>query len=417
MNAKSNRFDLEWWAIPKRLIYTTIALLAIGALSCGATLYVWAYGNPFKGMEVGESMPAGARFVSFDGDVRVVRANTRETITARGDTQLYPGDIVQTQADGRARISLADGSTLLVLPNSVVTIGDNTSGADGAQTNVRVAVGRGQISVRTQQQAEGANNVVETPQTENRLAAETGASFGVRDDRSEELRVTTGQIETATRSGEQTTIRAGEYVAVNPSGSVARRERLLDVPAPVTPRDLETIPVGAGGAASVILRWQRPPNGATAHYRVEVATSPFFVAAGKVIERDQLEATQFNAGDLRPGVYFWRVRAVTTSGQASEWSEPLKFTISAGSAGGPVHIADVAYEHVGGTVYLIRGRTQAGNTVRIAGRATLAASDGSFQLQANLPGDAREIVIEAEDPLGNRNRYRLALARDPAAQR
>jgi hypothetical protein len=39
----------------------------------------------------------------------VVRAETRDRLLARTDTQLYAGDIVQTQTDGRARIQLADG--------------------------------------------------------------------------------------------------------------------------------------------------------------------------------------------------------------------------------------------------------------------------------------------------------------------
>src|SRR5688572_14937004 len=272
MATKSGRFDLDFWAVSKRSIYIIVVLLALGVLAGGVGVYIWTHGNPFKNTGASEPAPAGARFDSFDGDVRVVRAQTRETVPARSDTQLYPGDIVQTQADGRARISLIDGSTLIVRPNSVVTIRDNTSDPGGGRTNVRVAVARGQINVRTEQQAEGTSNIVETQLTENRLASQTGASFGVREDNSEDIRVASGSVDTNTRGGEKTTLRAGEFVAINQSGSVARRERLLDVPTPVAPRDLERIPSGAG----VALRWQRPGTGAAAHYRVEVATSPFF---------------------------------------------------------------------------------------------------------------------------------------------
>ena len=99
---------------------------------------------------------------------------------------------------------------------------------------------------------------------------------------------------------------------MNPSGTVSR-QKLLDVPSPSEPHDLEKVFVGANGSASVSLKWQRPSSGTPAYYRVEVATSPFFVADGKVIERDQLVATEFSASDLRPGVYFWRVRATAES--------------------------------------------------------------------------------------------------------
>jgi hypothetical protein len=416
---KRKRFDLDWWVVSKRLVYTGVALVVLGVAAGGAGLYVYLYGNPLNKLDPKLNAPAGARFLSFDGDVQVVRAMTRERLLARGDTQLYPGDIVQTQADGRARIQLADGSTLVVRPNSVVTIRDNARLEDGTHTNVRVAVARGQVNVRTEEQPEGSHNVVETPLTKNNLGSLTGASFGVNENNTEDIRVGDGRVETTTRGGEKTVITGGEYVALNQSGGVKSRERLLDIPAPAAPRDLEKIPVAANGVTDVTLRWVRPSSGAAKFYRVEVATSPFFVAAGKVVERDQLETTSFNVSELRPGVYFWRARAVATSGQTSDWSEPQKFTIAtAGDAGDGerLTVSGVTFEYVAGTIYLARGRTQVGNTVRIAGRDTPAAGDGTFKLQTNIPKGAREVWVEIEDAQGNRQRTRVAVNTDATAR-
>ena len=418
MTTKSSRFDLEWWIVSKRVIYLLVALLVVAVTASGIGVYTWLYGNPFKSGATEIHAPAGARFVSFDGDVRVVRAQTRESLLARSDTQLYPGDIVQTQADGRARIQLADGSNLIVRPNSVVTIRDNTSFEGGQRTNVRVAVARGQINVRTEQQPEGGSNIVETPLTKNNLAGQTGASFDVREDNTEGIRVSSGQLETVTRGGIKTTVQGNEYIALNQQGNIKSRESLLAMPMLVSPRDLEKISATDKGATSVTLRWVRPQTGAPRHYRVEVATSPFFVQAGKVTERDQLEATQFSVSDLRAGIYFWRVRAVAASGQISEWTEPQKFTIVAAGQGTGEHItiSNVAFEFIGGSIYVARGRTQPGNTIRINGRETLAASDGSFQLQISVPRAAREIIFEAEDSQGTRKDTRFAFTPD-AGQR
>lgn len=404
---KSNRFDVEWWVISKRMIYAGVLLLVLCLVAGGAGLYVHFYGNPFNKLDPKLHAPAGARFLSFDGDVQVVRAQTRERLLARSDTQLYPGDIVQTQADGRARIQLADSSTLVVRPNSVVTIRDNVRLEDGKGSNVRVAVARGQVNVRTEQQPEGSNNVVETPLAKNNLGSQTGATFGVREDNTEDIRVGEGRVETVTRGGDKTVINGGEYVALNQSGSLKNRERLLEIPSPAAPRDLEKLPAGARGATDVTLRWQRPASGAAKYYRVEVATSPFFVPAGKVVERDQLETANFNVSELRPGVFFWRVRAVATSGQTSEWCEPQKFTIADGVGGERISVSGVTFEFVAGGIYLVRGRTQAGNIVRIAGRDTLAAADGGFQLQINLPNGSREVWIEVEDTQGAKQRARV----------
>ena len=129
-----------------------------------------------------------------------------------------------------------------------------------------------------------------------------------------------------------------------------------------------------------------------------------------LIERDQLQATDFTVDDLRQGNYFWRVLAVAQSGQASDWSEPQKFVIvGEGGTGDEVSVADVQIEYVAGQIYLVRGRTQAGNTVRCAGRETLADRGGLFQLQINAPHGSRDITLEAVDTQGNRNSFKFTL--------
>ncbi len=406
---KTSRFAYDWWIIQKRFVYLLIAMFILCGVAAGAALYVWKYGNPFRNIaEVKYS--AGARFISFEGDVRVIRAATRENISATTETELYPGDTVQTQASGRARIGLADGSVLLVKPNSTIIVRDNAKADDGKRTNVHVHVESGQLSVRTEQQADGTTNVVETPKTKNTMGEKTNASFGVNPEGTEEIRVATGVIETTNRAGDKTSIREGEYVSVNNSGRLSPAQKLLDVPQPAQPRDLEKVFVGSNGAASVALKWQRPQTGTPAYYRVEVATSPFFVTDGKVIERDQLVATEFGASDLRPGVYFWRVRATAASGQASDWSDPLKFMVLARGTGSQVAVSDLNAELLGGNIYLIRGKAEPGVTVRVAGRETIAAPNGAFQIQVTSGAATRELTVEAQDPRGNSSQYKVSLS-------
>lgn len=409
MITKTRRFVFDWWVVQKRVVYILIAIVALCGLAAGGALYVWKYGNPLKNVGNGIKPASGARFISFEGDVRVIRSATRETIVPSSDTVLYPGDTVQTQASGRARVSMADGSTLVVRPDSTIIVRDNASADDGKKTNVHVVVDSGQMYVRTEDQPEGTNNVVETPKTKSKLSAQTGASFGVNPEGTEEIRINTGAIETTNRAGEKTTLRGGEYVSVNPSGTLSRPQRLLDVPSTSEPRDLEKVSIGSNGSATVALKWLRPPQGTPAFYRVEVATSPFFVTDGKVIERDQLASTEFTASDLRPGVYFWRVRAVAASGQTSDWSDPKKFTVAAHSTGSRVPVTNLVAELLGGRIYLISGRSEPGTTIRVAGRETIVPSKGSFQVQVTAPPGTQEISIDAEDSRGNVTPYRVSL--------
>lgn len=406
---KTSRFAFDWWIIEKRFVYLVIAIFLLLSVLVGAAIYVKIYGNPFKNMAE-LKQPSGARFVSFEGDVRVIRAATRETIAASAETELYPGDTVQTQANGRARIGLADGSTLLIKPNSTIIVRDNAKADDGKRTNVHVKVDSGQLSVRTEQQIDGATNVVETPKTKNTVGEQTNASFGVNPEGTEEIRVASGQIETTNGAGDKASIRGGEYVAVNNSGRLAPAQKLLDVPQAAQPHDLEKVFVGPNGAANVALKWQRPQSGTPSYYRVEVATSPFFVTDGKVIERDQLVATEFGASDLRPGVYFWRVRATASSGQASDWSDPLKFIVATRGTGSQVSVSNLTTELLGGNLYLVRGRAEPGTTIRAGGRETIVAPDGTFQVQISAARGAREIAVEAQDPRGNSSHYKAPLS-------
>jgi hypothetical protein len=409
MATKTRNFAFDWWVIQKRIVYLIIAVLVLCGLAGGAVLYVWKFGNPLKNVGARTKLSAGARFSSFEGDVRVIRAATRETITASSETELYPGDTVQTGAGGRARLSMADGSTLVVRPNSTIIVRDNATTDDGKKTNVHVMVDSGQMSVRTEQQPAGTNNVVETPKTKSKVGDQTGASFGVNAEGTEEIRVNTGVVETTDRAGEKTSLHGGDYASVNPAGTVSRPQKLLEVPLPSEPRDLQKVFVPRGGAATVTLRWLRPQSGTPAYYRVEVATSPFFVAAGKVIERDQLVATEFNASDLRPGTYFWRVRGTAGTGQTSDWSEPLKFSVTAKGTGSQVPVSNLAAELLGGNIYLVRGHAEPGTTIRITDRETIVPSEKSFQLQITAPSGAREITVGAQDAEGNSSQYKLIL--------
>ncbi len=407
---KNPSFYIEWWTIKRSTVYLLGVLLFVFFGGIGFSVYVWKYGVPWQKMASTVNATSGVKFALIEGEVRVVRANTREVITADGNTILLNGDTVQTQSDGRARIQMADGSVLLVRPNSTVVIRDNTGNLQGA--NVRVALGDGQINVRTDDQSSSVKNVVEIRQSESNISSQTEASFSVNSHtENEEIRINRGKIETTTKSGERTVARSGDYVAVNSSGSIVRKEKLLDAPELVSPSTLTRIFIESNATASVNLRWQRPTNMNAMSYGIAISTSPFFVETGKVFEREQIESTELTVGDLRPGNYFWRVRATASSGQVSEWSEPFKLSIAIRDEG-KLRVSEWKVEHLGGSIYIVSGRTNPGAIVQIVGRETFAVSDGTFHLQISSPSNEPEVVIK--DDNGNLSRYALSLTKEKA---
>ena len=404
MDNKTPKYYVEWWNIKKSTIYGIIAVVVLLCLFGGGGW--WLSRSSFLTTETKNAdIPKdAARIISFDGDVRIIRAATRETILVTKETYVVANDTIQTQADGRAQIQMIDGSTLSIRPNSTVIIRDSQSIFGG--TNVRVTLDEGQLNVKTNDQTETTENVVEVMESENRVLSETDASFNINEQTNGgEIRISRGGVE-ASVGGEKTLIKDGEFAAVN-NGKLSAKERLLIAPKLTSPAATGQIMTAPNGTSDITFRWQKPEASSELNYALQVAKSPFFVPDAMILQRDSLTNTNFTFGNITPGIYYWRIRASAASGQISEWSEPLKFTVIKREASQGLTASEWQVDKVGGNVYRISGRTQAGAVVRIAGRETFAASDGSFRLQ--LSAAASETAVEISDETGNRSRYVLSL--------
>lgn len=406
MEKKQGRFYVDWWQIKRSTVFGGAALLAFFALLFGGGWWIYKSDYFSRNPEATDAPKNAARIVSFEGDVRVVRAATRETILITKPTFVSAGDTIQTQGDGRAQVQMIDGSTLSIRPNSTIVIRDNTSIFGG--TNVRVTLDDGQVNVRTQEQSEGTENVVEVLESENRVMAQTDASFKINEQSGGEIRISRGGVE-SNAGGERTIIQENEFAAVN-NGRIQPKERLLDPPKPVAPQNSEQL----SAAADVSFRWQKPEANSAVAFALQISRSPFFAADAVVLERDNLTNQIFTLANLPPGIYYWRLRAAAASGQTSDWGEPWKFTVIKAAANETLAAGEWQVEKIGGSIYLISGRTQAGATVRISGREVFASADGSFRLQisANSPG----ATVEISDERGNRSRYTLNLNSARAAR-
>ena len=400
---KKRNYYVDWWKIKKSSVISVIVVfLFIGALIAGTW---WAMKNNwfFAGQESANAPKDAARLISFEGDVRITRAATRETEKVAKDTFLLAGDTIQTQADGKAQIRMIDGAVLTVRPNSTVVIRDSASIFGG--TNVKVELGDGQINVKTQDQTEASNNIVEIKQVENKLQSQTDASFNSSSNGGE-IRISRGGVESNV-GGEKTVIKDGEFASINQNGRLSPKERLYEPPKLIAPPTLEQILTTSNGTADLTFRWQKSDGTTNFNFSLEVASSPFFVKDGMLIQRDSLTAPNFTMGNIAPGVYYWRVRGTAASGQTTEWSEPFRFTIVKREGNETLTASDWQSENIGGKVYIISGKTVSGATVRILGRETFAGADGTFRIQVSVPGP--EATVEINDEHGNRNRYVLSV--------
>lgn len=402
MANKHRKFYVDWWSVKKSTVYGIIAFVVVSLALFLGGWWLWKSDFLAAKSEVSDAPKDAARIVAYEGDVRVIRASTRETILVTKETFVAAGDTIQTQADGRAQVQMIDGSMLSVRPNSTIIIRDSAS-IFGGTTNVRVTLDEGQLNVKTQNQGDNSENVVEVMESENRLFSQTDASFKINEQTNGgEIRISRGGVESNT-GGERTIIAENEFATVK-NGRISPKERLLDAPKLVAPSNAEQI----AASADTSFRWQKPDAASPLTYQLQVSSSPFFVPDSVILGREGLTGQIFTLANLASGTYYWRVLANASSGQSSEWSEPWKFTIIKQTNVEPITASDWQVERVGGNVYIIGGRTKPGATVRAAGRQIFAASDGSFRLQISSGLSAAS--IEINDEKGNKSSYALSLS-------
>lgn len=402
MSQKYRNFYVDWWKIRKSTIYALAVGGVLIAILIGGS--IWASRNNWFITDETIAMPTdAARIISFEGEVRITRAATRETILVTRETYVAAGDTVQTQSDGRAIIQMIDGSVYSVRPNSTIVVKDTTSLFGGK--NVRVSLDDGQLNVRTDDQPQDAKNIVEVADSENRLQPKTDASFNVDQQRNVgEIRVSRGGVET-TVAGQSSTIAENEFASVN-SGKLSNRERLLAPPRPSSPSNSGQIMAGGSGS-NVTLKWQDGEGNPAANFHLQVARSPLFASDSMLIDRPQITAREFRLSALPPGIYYWRLRSTARSGQTTGWNDPWKFTVVRSETRTAIDASEWKVENVGGRVYLVTGKTQPGMIVRAAGRETFAGPDGSFKLQISSP--SIDASVEIGDDRGNRTGFVISL--------
>lgn len=398
---KYRKFYVDWWNIRRSTIYGLIAIAVLTGAIVGGVKYA-SRNNWFATVDADEAPQDAARIESFEGEVRITRASTRETVLVTKKTWVAAGDTIQTQSDGRAIIRMIDGSVYSVRPNSTVVIRDTTSLFGGK--NVRVRVDDGQLNVRTEEQPADTKNIVELGESENQLGPKTDASFNADGPEGGEIRISRGNVET-TLGGEKTNIGADTFASVKGS-NLSAREKLLAPPRLISPGNSEQI-IDSGGGVNIGFSWGDPEGNPASSFFLQIAKSPYFASDSILVDRNQMQTRDFRLSSIGPGTYYWRLKATARSGQTTDWSEPSKFMVIRSGESVSIDASDWRVEPVGGNVYIVSGKTQPGLVIRSQGRQANSGADGAFKIQIRSP--SVETAVEISDDRGNRTGFVISL--------
>lgn len=401
---KPKRLEVYWTTVSYRTVavYATLGFVVILAIMF-LILPDWFTGA-FRRMTAALNQPSGsvtpplatqARFINLDGKVEVRKLNSTRWVSADYRVALEKGDLVQTGADGVARITFADGTTYTVKADTLITVEENSVAQDKT-TRVAVSITSGEVDLATPMW-ESPNSKAEVS-FENAVASmKQNSRAAVRTDpttKQNEITVSAGGAEVQ-RGGERITLAQWDKVSF-PTGGQATKTRVLAPPVLVEPINLKSIIERDPRHAAIPFQWKPVPGAAA--YQLRVSRTSLFtqVVADKRVGEPSVAITGLDAGD-----YFWAVTAIDAQNRSSEPSETHKFSLFNPGRGQDM-LLEIEGTQLHGNVVEVIGRTEPGAAILVDGQPVAnIKNDGRFQhFTGRLERGSHTIVVVGQNRRG-----------------
>ena len=341
-----------------------------------------------------------AHFTALDGTIRVRKANGNSWINADYNVPLEKGDVVQTGAEGMAKVVFNDGTNYTVKQDSLIVIEENSSN-DQQQTNVAVAVTTSTVDLTTATYVQGSKSQVIVAGAKASLAPDSSAMVrnDPRADRHEILmKKGSGQIE---RNGEVVRLSNWEKVSFQNQSKAMERGKEVGPPTPIAPGNMMPIFVTAGEKSKdVEFNWTPMAN--AVGYRLRISHNPYF--SSLLLDR-KVESPNVVVTGLGQGAYYWAIQSYDAAGKESVESEKNRFTIIPRAKEKVELSLDLSRFIQHGHVIEVQGKTEMGARVMVNGREVpIVADDGTFHyFTPPLPNGENMITVTAQNSKGGVN--------------
>ena len=384
-------------AFPK---FTDSTVKAAEYLSTGLLEKVAGLAPPLKGPSAAVSQQA--HFTALDGTNRVRKGNCNSWINADYNVPLEKGDVVQTGAEGMAKIVFNDGTNYTVKQDSLIVIEENSAN-EQQQTSVSVAVTTGTVDLSTATYVQGSKSQVIVAGAKASLAPDSSAMVhnNPKDDQHEILvKKGSGEIE---RNGEVVRLSPWEKVSFQSESKTMERATEIGPPAPITPGNMMPVFTNAGEKSKEVeFAWTPMAN--AAGYRLRISHNPYF---SSLLLDKKVESSSVVVTGLPVGAYYWSIQSYDAAGKESVESEKNRFTIMV-KAKEKIELSleiDPLVQH--GHVIEVTGKTEAGARVMVNGKEVpIVSDDGTFHyFTPPLPDGENLITITAQNSKGGVNTH------------
>jgi len=380
--------------------FTDSTVKAVGQFSSVLMEKVAGLAPPLKAPSA--SVSQQAHFTALDGTVRVRKGNGNSWINADYNVPLEKGDVVQTGAEGMAKIVFNDGTNYTVKQDSLIVIEENSAN-DQQQTNVAVAVTTGTVDLTTATYVQGSKSQVIVAGAKASLAPDSSAMVhnNPKDDQHEILvKKGSGAVE---RNGEVVQLSTWEKVSFQSQSKTMERATEIGPPTPITPGNMMPVFINAGEKTKEVeFAWTPMAN--AAEYRLRISHNPYF--SSLLLDR-KVETPSVVVTGLPVGAYYWSIQSYDAAGKESVESEKNRFTIIVKTKE-KIELSleiDPLVQH--GHVIEVTGKTEVGARVMVNGREVpIVSDDGTFHyFTPPLANGENLITVTAQNSKGGVNTH------------
>lgn len=328
---------------------------------------------------------------------------------AAAGMSLRDRDAVQTLKGSAAVISFDAETRLRLGENSLVVI-QRVDGDPVLRERRRISMAvDGELSGTLAGRRNGAAHFEFTvPNATVRLPARSATHANTEfklsvnpNDNSSTIVVFKGAAEVVTPAGKQFRVEANHAATIDATGVTTTKISTPPSPAPLSPA-AEAVYHYRDLPPSVEFQWTA--TGPTHRYRYTLAKDAAFK---DVVVSQALDRPAYTHGNLKPGLYFWRVTAFTPWAESGA-SPVMSLRLVNDREPPPL---DVTFPPaVNATArQVVSGTTEPGTRVSIAGLSVDVTADGHFSHELTLASGSNVIVVEAVDAAGNAS-FRSSLA-------
>ncbi len=335
--------------------------------------------------------PAVANLSQAHNNVKSKNAGAIAWGKARIGMSLFDRDAIQTLEESSAQIRFDSRNYVNMGSNTLVIIRKMEKSLVSRQRRSVWVIANGELSGRLDTAKLEITMPTAVAQLNTKPGFLTDFRISINPDQSSSIVIYKGEADV---SADGTTIKVGENKGVTvKQGQAPQVVDLLQPPAQLLPADGNAIPFREQ-PPQIRFSWESPPYATS--FRLQIASDRTFK---NILFDRRLGENLFTHGNLKKGVYFWRVSSIR-DGLEGKPGKATRLEVKQSIAPPPLKVTFPS-----GTVmedrFVLRGSTSRGATVYVGGKQVQTDEDGAFSCEVSLRSGMNLVTVEAFDTVGN----------------